>query len=257
MKIIMLLPLLLFVLIANHSMAQQPREIVQKSTDAIKTDAMEMTSTLDIYNNRGDVRTRQVTTATKKFGEVSKTLLRFTAPADVAGTTMLVYDYTDRNDDMWIYMPALRKMRRIVSSEKGKNFMGSEFTNADMSMPNINDFEYKQLGEETVNGKSCFVIESKSKNEIVKNEYGVSKRISYIEKENFLTQRIDYYDLYGELNRVQTIKDYKKQPNGKYFAFYMEMENMQNGRKSVMTIDAFQQGSALTENTFAPAMLER
>jgi len=170
---------------------------------------------------------------------------------------MLVYDYTDRNDDMWIYMPALRKMRRIVSSEKGKNFMGSEFTNADMSMPNIDDFEYKLMGEEIVNGKSCFVIESKSKNETVESQYGVSKRISYIEKSSFLTQKIDYYDLYGELNRVQTIKEYKKQPNGNYFAFYMEMENMQNGRKTVMTIDAFQQGSALTENTFSPAMLER
>ena len=85
----------------------------------------------------------------------------FTSPADVRGTAMLIYDYENKDDDMWIYMPAIRKIRRIVSSEKGKNFMGSEFTNADMSKPNMNDFDYRILSSETYSGDErleCFPI---------------------------------------------------------------------------------------------------
>jgi hypothetical protein len=154
-------------------------------------------------------------------------------------------------------MPALRKSRRIVSSEKGKNFMGSEFTNADMSKPNLDEFNYKLVGEETIDGKLCWKIESTCKTETQEEQYGFSKRVKYIEKVNFLAYKIEYYDLSGELLRVESINNYKKQSNGSYFAFNMEMKNVQNKRRSVMTIDKFQLGSNLTEAQFTPAMIEK
>jgi len=168
----------------------------------------------------------------------------------------LVFDYENKDDDMWIYMPALRKTRRIVSNEKGKNFMGSEFTNADMSKPNTDEFTYKMVGEETIDGKPCWIIESSCKTETQEDQYGFSKRLTYIDKINNLAYKIDYYDLSGELLRVENIKDYKKQSNGSYFAYYMEMKNVQNNRRSVMTIDKFQLGSNLSEAQFTPAMIE-
>ena len=130
--------------------AQDAREISKKAGDAIELEAMEMVSTLKIISANGDERIRTVSTATKKFGEASKTIIKFLEPADVRGTTLLIHDYENKDDDMWIFMPALRRTRRIVSSEKGNNFMGSEFTNADMSKPNIDDFSYRLLGEETI-----------------------------------------------------------------------------------------------------------
>ena len=248
--------LILFLSI-NQLIAQDARLLSKQATDAMKFESMEMSSTLKIYNNKGAVRTRQLNTATKKFGETNKTLLEFTAPADVKGTTLLIYDNEDASDDMWIYMPALRKVRRIVSSEKGKNFMGSEFTNADLSVPNLDDFNYKLLGEVKIDEKPCWKIESTCKNENIQDEYGISKRISYLTKENSLAYKIEYFDLDGELSRVQQIKDYRKQANGQYFAFYMEMENIQNGRKSVMNINQFQLGSKLIEDVFSPITLNQ
>jgi hypothetical protein len=237
--------------------AQDAREISKKASDAINLDAMEMVSTLKIISASGEERVRTLSTATRKFGDISKMMMKFLEPADVRGTTLLVFDYENKDDDLWIYMPALRKTRRIVSSEKGKNFMGSEFTNADMSKPNIDEFNYKLIGEETIDGKKCWKIESTCKTETQEEQYGFSKRVTYIEKESYLAHKIEYYDLNSELLRVETIKEYKKQSNGSYFAFYMEMKNVQNNRRSVMIIDKFQLGSTLTEAQFSPAMIEK
>lgn len=237
--------------------AQTAKEISEKATDVIAYEAMEMASTLKIYDAKGSERIRQITTATKKFGETTKTIIKFISPADVKGTAMLIYDYENTSDDMWIYMPALRKTRRIVSTEKGKNFMGSEFTNADMSKPNMNEFQFKILGTEVYEGKTCWKIESVCNDETIQDENGFSKKISFIEKETYLCHKTEFYDRYGKLYKTQYLRQYKKQSNGKYFAFQMEMKNEQNGRKSIMVIDRFQTGSNLPESAFTAAMLEK
>lgn len=252
-KLILLACVLSFTGLVSSQTAQ---EISKKSMDAIEVGSMEMISTIHIRDAKGNDRMRQITTASKTFGNITKMLIKFIAPADVKGTAILVYDYENQNDNMWIYMPALRKVRRIVSSEKGKSFMGSEFTNADMSNPTMSDFEYTTLGNETYEGKNCWKIESKCKTEAIQNENGFSKRISFIDKTNYVCYKVEYYDFSGKLHRIQTIDNYKKQQNGKYFAYKMTMENVQTKRKSEMVIDKFQIGSQLPESAFAPAALE-
>jgi hypothetical protein len=120
---------------------------------------------------------------------------------------MLIYDHETAGDDMWIYMPALRKTRRIVSTEKGKNFMGSEFTNADMSKPNMNDFRYTILGTENLDGKTCWKIESACNNEDIADENGFSRKVAYIEKSTYLCHKIEYYDRDGALKKTQYIRE--------------------------------------------------
>ena len=254
MKIITVVTL---ILATTGIFAQTAREISDKTIEAVDFEAMEMTLTLKIYDSKGRERIRQITTASKKFGEINKTIMKFTAPADIKGTAILIFDNKSKDDDMWIYMPALDKTRRIVSSEKSKSFMSSEFTNADMSRPNMSDFNYTILSSETYNGYSCWIIETSCKDEDIEDENGYSRRIAWIEKETYLCHKIEFYDLSGELHKIQFIEQYKEQSNDKHFAFYMEMENQQNGRKSVMTINEFQIGSTLTENIFTPAMLKK
>ena len=135
--------------------------------------------------------------------------------------------------------------------------MSSEFTNADMSKPNMNDFDYTILSSEIYNGHLCWKIESSCKDEDIEDENGYSRRVAWIEKETYLCHKIEFYDLSDELHKIQSIEQYKKQSNGVYFAFYMKMENRQNGRESVIIIDKFQIGSNLSESTFTPAMLEK
>jgi outer membrane lipoprotein-sorting protein len=257
MKIKNILTVVSLLFATSAIFAQTAREISDKAINIIDFEAMEMTMTLKIFDAKGRERIRQITSANKKFGEINKTIMKITAPADVKGTAILIFDYKNKDDDMWIYMPALRKTRRIVSSEKSKSFMSSEFTNADMSKPNMNDFDYTILSSETYKGHSCWRIETRCKDEDIEDQNAFSKRIAWIEKETYLCHKIEFYDLSGELHKIQSIEQYEKQSNGKYFAFYMKMENTQNGRESIMTINKFQIGSTLTESTFTPAMLEK
>lgn len=237
--------------------SQTAREIAQKASDVVETGDMEMISTIRIADARGNERIRQISTASRKFGECTKMLTVFLQPPDIKGTSLLVFDYDQKEDNMWIYMPALKKVRRIVSSEKGKNFMGSEFSNADMSKPNINEFRYNDLGTETLQGRKCRKIESVPVSEQIAKENNISKKVSYIDSESFLCYRIEYFDLNGKLQRVQTISEYRKLTNGKHFAHRMVMENVQNSRKTTLTVDQYQQGSKLPESRFSPNALEQ
>lgn len=237
--------------------AQDARQIADQSGKAVAFEAMEMTATLTIRDDRGNERVRQIANASRKFGAVTKTLMKFLSPADVKGTSILIFDSEDKADDMWIYLPALRKTRRIVSTEKGKSFMGSEFSNADMSRPNLGQFEHKILGAATIHGKDCWKLESACASEAVEDELGYARKVSYIEKSTYLTQQVEYYDSDGALFKVMTFGNYKKQANGKYFAFLMEMKNRRNSRSSTIIIDRFQLGSTLTEDYFSTATLEK
>jgi len=247
----------LVMLFSGALFSQSAQEIIQKSTELIDISSMEMVATLKIMDAKGNVRERQITTASKKFGDVNKMLIKFIAPADVKGTSLLVYDYDTKSDNMWIYMPALRKVRRIVSTEKGKSFIGSEFSNADMSKPNVIDFNYSVLGSENFQGKTCWKILQNCKTPAIETENGYSKKISLIYKSSNLCYKVEYYDFSGKLHRVQLLDNYKKQSNGKYFSYFMQMENVQTGRKSVMTVDKFQAGSHLPESAFSPAALDK
>jgi outer membrane lipoprotein-sorting protein len=257
MKNIIYITLILIAFSAKNTAAQSAREVAEKAIEMVDFPSMEMVSTLKIYDAKGRERVRQIATAAKQFDDVTKSIIKFLSPADVKGTTMLVYDYELKDDDMWIYLPALRKTRRIISSEKGKSFMGSEFTNADMGKPNMDDFNFKFFPDETLIGKECWVVEAVCKDEDIEDENGFMRQVSWIEKATYLCHKIEYYDLDDELHKTQTIKEYEKQPSGYYFAFYMEKENVQNGRKSIMNIDKFQEGSELSESAFSPTMLDK
>jgi len=249
--------LTIFITASSSIFSQTAREIIENASNTMEIKSMEMASTLKIIDQKGRERIRKTVNATKEFEGVYKSIVKFTAPADVQGTSILIFDHEDQADDMWIYLPALRKTRRIVSSEKGKSFMGSEFSNADMTKPNLDDFNYKIRSSENYEGLECWIIETTCKDEDIEDENGYTKRISWIEKATFLVHKMEFYDLDGELHKIQYIKDFRLQSNDKYFAFYMEKENVQNGRKSMMIIDKFQAGSSMPETAFSPTMLSK
>ena len=103
--------------------------------------------------------------ATKLYdgGKTEKRIYRFLSPADVQGTGVLVFDYEAKADDVWIYLPALRKTRRIVSSQRSQSFMGSEFSYGDLNIPALDDFNYKLVKEEPFGGEACCVIDATPK----------------------------------------------------------------------------------------------
>ena len=239
--------------------AQDPVDIVKSSRDAVKISSFEAVSTLTIYDNKGNKRVRQNSMASMTFPDGSeKRIIKFISPAEVKGTGILIIDHPEKSDDMWIYLPALRKTRRIVSSEKSKSFMGSEFSNADMTAPGMNDFEYSLLGSEDKNGESCWKIESKPESEDREDEYGYGKSVLWISKNDYIVRQTDYYDFDGEVFKTITTRSYKMLDavNKKYMITSMIAENHENGRKSEMLMDRVEQIRTKTEY-FTVAYLEK
>ncbi len=259
MKRIIFLILILLTIASAQEMTG--REIMEKAKDAQTMTGTEYVGTLIIYDNKGNQRVRKIAAASKDYTseDVSKRIIRFLEPADVKGTGMLIFDYDNKDDDMWIYMPSLRKTRRIVSSDKGKSFMGSEFSNADMASENMNDFKYKLLEEAEFDGINCWKIEILPVNEDVADDNGFSKKIVWIAKSDYVMRHAEFYDMFEDLYKVQTNSDIRllDEESKKYQAAEMVMENVQNGRKSIMHMDQIAFNPNVKDEYFTTRYLER
>jgi hypothetical protein len=212
-----------------------------------------MKTTLYIYDSKGNQRQRTVQTSSVQYSDVTKTVSKFIAPAEVSGTSILIHDYENKSADMWIYLPSTRKVRRIAGSERKNSFMGSEFTNGNLSRPDMKEYYYKMLGSENHGGKDCYKIEITGKKPEIAKMDGYYKQISWIEKSLNLCLKTTYYDQKGKLLKTQLYKDYKKQANDKFFCYIMEMKNEVSGRSSVIDTKSFAMGSGKKEKAFAPA----
>ncbi|MBN1559459.1 outer membrane lipoprotein-sorting protein [candidate division KSB1 bacterium] len=254
---------LLIVLMFALSLFPQddPQQIMQKSYDAMTLAGSESISTLTISDGKGNQRVRTFSSAQKtdEAEQVTKMIMRFLEPADVKGTGILTFDYEDKDDDMWLYMPALRKVRRIVSSEKQKSFMGSEFSNADITKPLLSDYTYKMLGSESLGDVECWKIEMTPASKKIGDSYGYSKKIGWIGKADYVARKTEFYDLHGELIKVMTADKVEllDDENKKYQPVDITMVNKQNGRSSRIVIDKVQFNPNVKEEYFTTAFLEK
>lgn len=242
--------------------AQDAKEIVYKTFTVNKMEGSESLSRLIIKDAKGRVRERKTTMATKLYdnGKTEKKIIRFLEPADVKGTGILTFDYQDGEDAMWIYMPALRKTRRIVSSEKGKSFMGSEFTNADMVMPTVEDFSYKMIkNTEKIDGVDCWCVEMTAKNEDLADEYGYLKRRAWIAKNDFVIRKAEVYDINNELLKIMEVKEVKMidTKNKKYQPLHLEIKNVQNNRISILKFEKIIFNPKVKDEYFSTTYLEK
>ncbi len=262
-KLVISLSTLLIICAMQSISAEEltPRRIIDKSDENTKLSGSEAVLTMTIIDAKGRKRVRKIAQVTKLYdkGETEKKLVRFLSPADVKGTGLLTFDYEKKDDDMWLFLPALRKTRRIVSSEKSKSFMGSEFSYADMAPPIWDDFTFKKLGVKTVNGELCYKIEIVPNNDDIADENGFSKRISFISKKDFVARRSIYYDIDGELHKELTINKVKKvdEKNNKYRPVDLIMVNKQNGRKSTLLIEKIVVSETVKDEFFTIGYLEK
>jgi hypothetical protein len=233
---------------ARAEAALSPREIMEKVTVTRKLDGSEATIKMTNVDDKGGKREREIASATKLFdgGKTEKRVFRFLSPADVQGTGFLVFDYEAKPDDAWIYMPALRKNRRILSSQGGQSFMGSEFSYADLGFPALDDYTYAMIKEEPCGGgETCYVIDvvPKSKETIAADGY--SKRTYWVSKSKFVPTKVLHYAADGKLLKEMIASDIKllDAKKKRYRSLRNEMINKQNGRRSVFEF---------TKMTFAP-----
>jgi hypothetical protein len=232
---------------------------MDQAATASKLDGSEAAVKMSIYDKGGSSRVRELTMASKLYGSTEKRIFRFQSPADVKGTGILVYDHQSKADDVWVFLPALRKSRRIVSSQQSQSFMGSEFSYGDMTFPDLNNYKYKYLGEESAAGEGCWKVEVTPKDKGVASNDGYSKKIYWVSKSSNMVRKGLFYGTDGkELKQYSTqnikLVDSKKK---RYRALKMEMVNKKNGRKSVFETKDVKLVPSTKDEYFTMRYLER
>ena len=209
---------------------------------------------MTLINKRGKTRERSVLTYSKDYGKDRKSLMYFQSPGDVKGTGFLSWDYDDpkKDDDQWLYLPALKKSRRISSSSKNDNFMGTDFTYDDMGDRNVDEDTHELLKEEEIDGHKCWVVESKPKDK----DYMYSRRTSWVRQDALVMLKVEFYDKRGSLLKILAIPDTRKQ-DGIWTHYKMEMENVQKEHKTIIEMSEVQYNIGLKDSLFRVSTLER
>jgi hypothetical protein len=182
-----------------------------------------------------------------------KTFGYFHEPADVEGTALLTYSHKTSNDDQWLYLPALKRVKRIASADKSGAFMGSEFAYEDLSSQEVEKYTYKHVKDEVVDGQDCFVIERYP----VSRYSGYTRQVVWIDKDAYRTRKVDYYDRKGTLLKTLTYSRYSVHLGRYWRAEGMLMENHQTGKSTLLEWSGFRFRIGLKESDFTQEALKR
>jgi len=223
--------LLTTLMTATSLMALTNMEIAQKADNV--TDGFESSiaqTEMILINASGQKSTRKLEMKTLEGENGDKSISTFLTPADVKGTKTLTHEHVERDDEQWLYLPALKRVKRIASSNKSGSFMGSEFSYEDIGNQNYQKFTYEDKVEEVeLSGEACYkgVRIPKDKNS------GYTKQVSWVTKEGFLLKQVEYYDRKSELLKTAVFSDYK-QIEGVWRVGKIEMKNHQNDKSTVL-----------------------
>lgn len=183
----------------------------------------------------------------------SKSLIRFLKPIDVKGTGFLMWEYRDgRNDDQWLFLPALGKVKRIAARQKSEQFMGTDFSYEDLAGREVDDDEYELLGEEDLEGVPCYRVQAVP----LKSESAYSRRIVWVDRRNWVVVRIEFFDHRDRLLKVLEIPERRR--DGPYWSVLrMQMENVQNQHRTIMEIGEIEYDTGLRDDYFTERFLMR
>jgi hypothetical protein len=183
-------------------------DIAKKADDARRAKSEHQIMTMTLENSRGQTRARTIEGWDREMTEdEEQRFSRFLEPADVKDTTLLTYDYEHKDDDIWLFLPALKKVKRILSSNKSDYFMGSDFTYEDMENLDLVNWTYTLVGIEAVDGIECHVLDAVPSNDKEKDETAYSKLKYWIGVEDSLFRKVDYYDKKDRLSKRLTTAD--------------------------------------------------
>lgn len=218
-------------------------------------------ATFTLTNRAGSKRVRKVHSATRlqANGRDNMRVTRFLAPPDVKGTVSLLIEHAQADDDLWIYLPALKKVRRLVSSNKKDSFVGTDFSYADVIGYRTADWNYRLVGEEALGGQPCYVVEATPKTAQVQADTGYSKRIDWIRRDNSVTLRSEYWDAQGDKLKVSSFSDVQlvDPVRERWQAMRLEANNLQTGHQTAIVFEHFKANQQIAAEQFTVAAMER
>ena len=186
-------------------------------------------------------------------GDGDKSLTVFDHPADVKGTALLTFSHKTGNDDQWLYLPALKRVKRISSNNKSGPFMGSEFAYEDISSQEVEKYTYKYIHEEDHDGQAAWVIE---RYPVDKNS-GYTRQIVWLDKEHFRVLKVEYYDRKNALLKTLLSSGYQQYLDQYWRPDEMFMQNHQTGKSTTLQWDDYRFRTGLKDRDFDRNALKR
>lgn len=209
---------------------------------------------MELRNKHGDSSIRFIRIKTLEVeGDGDKSMSIFDKPADVKGTAFLTFSHALKPDEQWLYLPALKRVKRINSKNKSGPFMGSEFAYEDIASQEVEKYTYKYLGDETLNGVDCFMIERYPAYE----HSGYTRQIGWVNKEEYRPEKIVFYDRKNSLLKTLTYSGYKQYLDKFWRANELHMDNHQNGKSTTLSWSNYQFKTGLNDKNFTRNSLKR
>ena len=217
-------------------------------------DDIRMELKMILSNRNGDQHIRTLKMKTLEvIGDGDKTLSIFNNPRDIKGTAFLSFTHALEPDEQWLYLPALKRVKRISSSNKSGPFLGSEYAFEDLTSFEVPKYKYKYLREEVLDGLDSFVIEMYPQYKYS----GYTREIIWVDKERYIPLKVDYYDRKNSLLKTLGYKGYKQYLEQYWRAGEMLMSNHQNGKKTSLKWENYQFRTGLTDRDFDRNSLKR
>ncbi len=241
----------LIMIFAGVSLAEEltPFQIMEKVDNRLIPVDMTSDMIMSIIDKKGRSRNRAITSF--RMGD-DKSIMWFQKPADVKGSSFLRISHDERDDDMWLYLPAFGKVRRIASSAKNGSFMGSDFTYEDMGDRKIADYDYEILRSEELAGRLCWKIQSIPKKGVV-TDY--SKSILWVWQDQFMIIQGNLFDKRGNHKKTMAVSPIQ---SGKYWiAEKLVMENLKRKGRTELSFLNIKVDTGLEEDLFNSRQLTR
>ena len=252
--------LVILSLITTALLANEARDIAVKVDNRDDGQSMIQDMTMTLIDKNGKKRVRTIKTFGKDFGKDEQRIMFFKTPADVKDTSFLTYDYDDnsRDDDQWLYLPALKKVKRIPTSDKSSSFMGSDFSYYDMTNRDVDDFSYKILKHVKVRGKDTIMLESTPKSQSVIDESGYTKTIGLIREDINMVVRSIGFLKNGKKKYLDVTRMHEQ--DGIWVIDEMTMTTKKGKNtlhKTILNFDNIQVNPAIDDAMFSTRRLEK
>jgi hypothetical protein len=231
---------------------QDPRQIVDEAQRRTTSQSQRYEGTLRVVDSKNKITEKRWQYDRIGSHGASKTVLRFTAPAEVKGVALLVQNHPDRSSDQWMWTPAINRERRIAMQDRSTRFFGTDFSFEDLEERDTNQFEYKLLGEESLDGAVCWKLQSTPKQTKV-SQYTHS--YVWIRKDNFALAQIENYNK-SELVRRAHYTDIRS-AQGIWTAHEIDMHDLKRNSHTILKIEKLQYNVPMKDDAFTLQALRR
>ena len=235
-------------------------EIMSRSYQATRMDSSLAQSTFTLTNASGQERVRKTFAATRLQADAThnRRVIRFLSPGDVRNTTTLIIEKAAQ-DDVWVYLPTLKKARRLASSNNNRSFVGTDLTYGDLIGHKPQDWTHRLLREDTWEGTPVRIIESLPKTAEIASNTGYSKRISWVADDSFVALKAELYDASQALQKTVVSSELKTvdAARQKYQPMLVKVSNHQTGHSTTVRMDSFEANVEVADAYFTNGYLER